>query len=48
MNLEIIVFIVYLVFMLGIGVSFFLKSKGGGEKVSQKRYEEKAGDCAVS
>ncbi|MBR5800793.1 MAG: sodium/proline symporter [Lachnospiraceae bacterium] len=32
MNLEIIVFIVYLVFMLGIGVFFFLKSKGGGEK----------------
>lgn len=32
MNVEIIVFIVYLVFMLGIGVFFFLKSKGGGEK----------------
>jgi len=32
MNIELIVFIVYLVFMLGIGVVFFLKSKGGGEK----------------
>jgi len=32
MNAEIIIFIVYLVFMLGIGVFFFLKSKDGGEK----------------
>ena len=31
-NVETIVFVVYLVFMLGIGVVFFLKSKGGGEK----------------
>lgn len=29
---ELIVFIVYLIFMLGIGVVFFFKSKGGGEK----------------
>lgn len=29
---ELIVFIIYLVFMLGIGVYFFLKSKDGGEK----------------
>lgn len=29
---EVIVFIVYLLFMLGIGVYFFFKSKGGGEK----------------
>ena len=32
MNVEVIVFICYLVFMLGIGVFFFLKSKDGGEK----------------
>jgi len=32
MNSEIIVFIVYLVFMLGIGIFFFIRSKGGGEK----------------
>ena len=32
MNVELIVFIVYLLFMLGIGVVFFLKSKEGGEK----------------
>ena len=32
MNWEIIVFIVYLLFMLGIGVFFFFKSKGGGDK----------------
>ncbi len=32
MDIEIIVFIIYLAFMLGIGVFFFLKSKGGGEK----------------
>ena len=32
MNAEIVVFIVYLVFMLGIGVFFFLRSKDGGEK----------------
>ena len=29
---EMIVFIVYLVFMLGVGLFFFLRSKGGGEK----------------
>ncbi len=29
---EIVVFIVYLVFMLGIGVYFFFKERGGGEK----------------
>ena len=29
---EIIVFIVYLLFMLGIGVYFFIKNKTGGEK----------------
>ena len=29
---EIVVFILYLVFMLGIGIRFFLKGKGGGEK----------------
>jgi len=32
MNAEIVVFIIYLVFMLGIGVFFFLRSKDGGEK----------------
>ncbi len=32
MNWEIVVFIVYLLFMLGIGVFFFFKSKGGGDK----------------
>ncbi|MBQ3109122.1 MAG: sodium/proline symporter PutP [Clostridia bacterium] len=31
-NVELIVFCVYLVFMLGIGVFFFLRSKGGGDK----------------
>ncbi|MBQ6020202.1 MAG: sodium/proline symporter PutP [Clostridia bacterium] len=31
-KVELIVFIVYLVFMLGIGVFFFLKTKNGGEK----------------
>lgn len=31
-NVEMIVFIVYLIFMLGIGVYFFLRSKGGGDK----------------
>ena len=29
---ELVVFIIYLAFMLGIGVVFFFKSKGGGEK----------------
>ena len=29
---ELVIFIVYLVFMLGIGVWFFVRSKGGGEK----------------
>ena len=32
MNAEIVVFILYLVFMLGIGVFFFLRSRDGGEK----------------
>ena len=32
MNAELIVFIVYLLFMIGIGVYFFLKSKDAGEK----------------
>jgi Na+/proline symporter len=32
LNWEIVVFIVYLLFMLGIGVFFFFKSKGGGDK----------------
>jgi len=32
MNAEIIVFVLYLVFMLGIGVFFFLRSRGGSEK----------------
>jgi len=31
-NAELLVFIVYLVFMVGIGVYFFLRSKSGGEK----------------
>ena len=31
-NMESIVFVVYLAFMLGIGVYFFVKSKNGGEK----------------
>ena len=32
MNAELLVFLVYLVFMVGIGVYFFLRSKDGGEK----------------
>ncbi len=32
MNAEIIVFIIYLVFMLGIGVFFFFRNRNGGEK----------------
>ena len=32
MNIEIIVFVVYLLFMLGIGVYFFLRAKDGGDK----------------
>ena len=32
MNTELVVFIVYLLFMLGIGVYFFLKGRGSGEK----------------
>lgn len=32
MNAEVLMFIVYLVFMLGVGVWFFFKSKNGGEK----------------
>ncbi|MCR5826676.1 MAG: sodium/proline symporter, partial [Oscillospiraceae bacterium] len=31
-NLESVIFIVYLVFMLGIGVFFFIKDRNGGEK----------------
>ena len=31
-NAEVIVFILYLVFMLGIGVFFFIKDRNGGEK----------------
>jgi len=31
-NAELLVFLVYLVFMVGIGVYFFLRSKSGGEK----------------
>ena len=29
---ELIIFIIYIVFMLGIGIYFFVKGKGGGEK----------------
>ncbi len=32
MNAELIIFCLYLVFMVGIGIVFFLKSKNGGEK----------------
>ena len=32
MNVELLVFIVYLIFMVGIGFFFFLKSRGTGEK----------------
>ena len=32
MNAELIVFILYLVFMLSIGVYFFVKGRGTGEK----------------
>lgn len=32
MNLELFIFVLYLVFMLGIGVYFFMKISGGGEK----------------
>ena len=32
MNAELIVFVVYFIFMLGIGMFFFLRSEGGGEK----------------
>lgn len=32
MNAELIVFVVYFIFMMGIGLFFFLRSKGGGEK----------------
>ena len=31
-NTELLVFIAYFLFMLGIGLVFFMKSKGGGEK----------------
>lgn len=32
MNVELVIFILYLVCMLGIGVYFFLRSRGSGEK----------------
>jgi len=32
MNIELIVFVMYFIFMLGIGLFFFLRSKNGGEK----------------
>ena len=32
MNVELIVFMIYLVFMVGIGVFFFVRTKSGGEK----------------
>lgn len=32
LNTETIVFVIYLIFMLGIGVYFFVKSRNGGEK----------------
>ena len=32
MNIELLVFVAYLLFMVGIGVYFFLRSKDGGEK----------------
>ena len=32
MNAELIVFILYLLFMIGIGVYFFIKGRGTGEK----------------
>ena len=32
MNAELLVFIAYLIFMVGIGIHFFLRSKSGGEK----------------
>ena len=32
MNTELVIFIIYLAFMLGIGVYFFLKSRGSDEK----------------
>ena len=31
-NTELIVFIIYFLFMIGIGIYFFLKSKGNNEK----------------
>ena len=32
MNIELIVFVMYFIFMMGIGLFFFLRSKEGGEK----------------
>lgn len=32
MNAELVIFIIYLIFMLGIGVYFFFKGRGSGEK----------------
>ena len=32
MNVQLVVFIVYLIFMLGIGVFFFLRTRNGNEK----------------
>ena len=47
MNAEFFVFVAYLVFMIGIGVYFFLKSKDGGEKGyflgGETRYKEQPG-----
>lgn len=31
-NAELIIFVLYLCFMLGIGIYFFVRSKSGGEK----------------
>ena len=39
-NAENIVFIVYLLFMLGIGLYFFIRSKDGGDKVVVKKAED--------
>ena len=32
MNTELVVFIVYLCFMVGIGIYFYVKDRGSGEK----------------
>lgn len=33
MNTEVVIFVIYFLFMIGIGLFFFFRSKGGGEKV---------------